>query len=299
MKGACPVSPRSIRSRFVVTFGCSCCLVAATAAGQISGRVWYDSNQDGIQDLGEPGVAGVAVDVYDGLTCAGVSIGATTTDSSGAYTAAVASIGAYCLEFSGIPAGWTITLQNQGADESLDSDADPFSGQVPGIVLPQLQPIADMGVFAPGSIGGTVWCDADDDLVLDPGEGVAGVTVSLEDDPDCNAVPDSLIATQATIGDGSYLFTGVSAGPPAGSARCYVVTAGPDGLGACTAPLISASRDVAIDAGTPDDLDIDIGFTSRQQGAPIPTLDHLGFVILSLTLVALGSWMIRARSSGY
>lgn len=55
----------------------------AYAAGDVSGTVFRDYNANGVQDAGEPGVAGVTVTAYDS---SGTSVGSTTTASDGTYT---------------------------------------------------------------------------------------------------------------------------------------------------------------------------------------------------------------------
>ncbi|MBK9462537.1 MAG: carboxypeptidase regulatory-like domain-containing protein [Sphingobacteriales bacterium] len=44
--------------------------------------VWYDVDEDGIQDATETGVDGVTVTLYDGN---GAVVATTTTDATGAY----------------------------------------------------------------------------------------------------------------------------------------------------------------------------------------------------------------------
>ena len=51
-------------------------------AGWIGDRVWQDLNGNGIQDLGEPGVAGVRITV---TSAAGSAVGSGTSDENGAY----------------------------------------------------------------------------------------------------------------------------------------------------------------------------------------------------------------------
>jgi len=116
-----------------------------------------------------------------------------------------------------------------------------------------------------GSVGDTVWCDGIAGIgngVFDAGEGLAGVEVLLYDDLGCDGAPDGgAIATQDTIGDGQYLFEGLSLGPAA-SPICFVAevnTSDPD-LGACTIPDTPVQQSPAIDIDSPADLDIDFAF---------------------------------------
>ncbi len=227
-------------------------------------RVWYDTDQDGIQGATEPGVQNVTVDLYDDGTCAGTSIASDVTDASGAYGFIDLSPGTYCLQFSTVPAGWFITLQDQGGDDTVDSDADPGTGRVTGISLAANDPNADMGVYAVGSIGDTVFCDADGNGSFDAGEGVAGVTISLYEDPECDASPDALLTNQDTAGDGQYLFSGLPVGPRSGPAICYVVQVDAADMGTCDHPFTPASYAVPLDADNPDDSDSDFGFDQTE-----------------------------------
>lgn len=98
-------------------------LATSLAATEVSigDRVWSDSNRNGQQDAGEPGVAGVPVKLYVGTST--TLFGATTTDSSGKYS--FTGLGAdeqYTLAVTK-PAGQAFTEANTGAD-ATDSDVN-------------------------------------------------------------------------------------------------------------------------------------------------------------------------------
>jgi len=95
--------------------------------GSIGDFVWNDMNQNGIQDAGEPGIAGVQVALNGGS----VSMN-TTTDSNGLYLFNNLPANTYTVTFT-TPSGHIRTLHNQGSDDAVDSDSD--GGQVTGIVL--------------------------------------------------------------------------------------------------------------------------------------------------------------------
>ena len=91
----------------------------------VGDRVWLDEDGDGIQDTGEPGVAGITVQLLDGSgNPTGLS---TTTDGGGHYSFTVAA-GTYRLEFAA-PSGMAWTRADAGSDETLDSDVDPATGR--------------------------------------------------------------------------------------------------------------------------------------------------------------------------
>jgi uncharacterized protein YbdZ (MbtH family) len=222
--------------------------------------VWYDTDQDGVQDAGEPGVENVGVDLYAD-TCDGQQLAADTTDADGLYDFPGLQTGTYCLAFSNVPAGWTISARDQGADDTIDSDADPATLQIPGIVLNATDLTQDIGAYAEGSIGDTTFCDANGNDSYDAGEGVAGVTVRLYDDPGCDGVPVSLLATQETVGDGQYTFTGLPAGPPGSADVCYVVEVDTADMGVCSSPITPLSYTLSLEANSPASLDNDFGFS--------------------------------------
>ncbi|GAB3991197.1 hypothetical protein GCM10028807_20780 [Spirosoma daeguense] len=171
--------------------------------------VWVDLNRDGIQDAGEPPLAGVVVTLLDGTN---TPIASVTTTSTGQYSFTGLTPGVpYSLSFTA-PTGYSATLPNQGGDDTLDSD--PIGGIVSSITLAsgENNTSVDAGFLIPvGSIGSHVWNDLDRDGQRDPGEpGVDGVTVRLlqETSPGNYTV----VSTTVTTGGGQYLFTNLPAG---------------------------------------------------------------------------------------
>ncbi len=111
----------------------------------IGDYVWLDQDRDGIQDVDETGVPSVTVILYD---AGGTAVLSTTTDASGHYSFTNLLPGNYYLHFDP-PTGYVVTLQNQGSDDAVDSDADPISGETittnlePG----EYDPTWDVGLF--------------------------------------------------------------------------------------------------------------------------------------------------------
>jgi len=97
---------------------------AAPALAAIGDFVWIDENRDGIQDEGEPGFPGATVNLYD---CEDNFIATMLTDANGYYLFDGLIPGDYYVEFIQ-PEGYDITLQDQGSDDALDSDANPTTG---------------------------------------------------------------------------------------------------------------------------------------------------------------------------
>ncbi len=89
----------------------------------LGNRVWWDANQNHLQDAWERGVGGVCVNLYDSNDNL---IQQTTTDSNGYYAFNVAA-GKYFIEAIK-PDGMEFDRENAGA-EDRDSDVDQASGR--------------------------------------------------------------------------------------------------------------------------------------------------------------------------
>ncbi len=87
----------------------------------IGNYVWLDTNRDGKQDAGEPGVPGVKILLLD---VAGNVVAETTTDNDGKYLFDFLTPIAYKVQFvkSSFPAGASLTTVDVG-DDTADSDA--------------------------------------------------------------------------------------------------------------------------------------------------------------------------------
>ena len=95
-----------------------------TLPAAIGDRVWFDNNQNGIQDDGELGVPDAVVQLLD---CNGNVLDEMLTDADGYYLFSDLEPGDYLIRFF-TPEGYTFTLQDQGGDDAVDSDADATTG---------------------------------------------------------------------------------------------------------------------------------------------------------------------------
>ena len=97
-------------------------VVPAANAASVGDRVWLDTNGNGIQDAGEPGLASTRVEIYSAAD--GLFRGMAATDANGNYTIGQLLDGVtYYLVFRP-PVGYTMTAQYAGNNPSVDSDAD-------------------------------------------------------------------------------------------------------------------------------------------------------------------------------
>lgn len=91
------------------------------ATGTIGNFVWEDKDADGVQDIGEPGINGVVVNLYDSDDD---FIKTTTTAGGGFYSFTDLEPGSYYLIFIYFIGGYTFSPMDQGSNDQIDSDAD-------------------------------------------------------------------------------------------------------------------------------------------------------------------------------
>ncbi|MEZ4707401.1 MAG: SdrD B-like domain-containing protein [Caldilineaceae bacterium] len=214
--------------------------------------VWLDRDADGVQESGEPGIAGVRVELFNGD---GTSTGlTTTTDANGFYEFTDLVPGDYYVVFTP-PANYQFSPQGAIANDELDSDADPITGhtEVTTLVSGENDPTWDAGLFQDAAIGNYVWLDVDGDGIQEAGEEpIAGVKVTLYAvDADGN---ETQVGTTTTDENGFYGFTGLTPGD------YFVEFQNPDGL------VVTPG-----DQGNDDALDSDVSTTTNR--TPVTTLD--------------------------
>ena len=234
--------------------------------------VWYDTDQDGVQDDGEPGVQGVVVQLHDDPTCSTTHTYSGTTGLDGGYLFTDLTTSTVCLQFPDIPAGWQISPRDQGSDDTVDSDAAPLSARIESIDLQTDDLDQDVGLYVDGSIGDRVWCDYNGDTFYDPGEGLETITLSLFEDLNCDRYGGDLLTTVETGSEGLYAFTDLNTGPPGATDEvCYVVTvdASDEDLGTCRHPVGAITLGLTLSADEFENDAVDFSFLD-QSGIPRP-----------------------------
>ena len=98
--------------------------------GSIGDYVWLDANGNGIQDVGEVGMAGVTLNLYAGSTCTGTPIGTQLSDPSGNgfYLFAPLAAGTYSVQVV-TPSGFAPTTVN-AAGSTSENDSNPACSTV-------------------------------------------------------------------------------------------------------------------------------------------------------------------------
>ncbi|MCO6450999.1 MAG: DUF11 domain-containing protein, partial [Caldilineales bacterium] len=171
----------------------------------IGDYVWYDANQDGIQDVTEPGIANVTLRLYrddgDGNFEPGTDdalVAATTTDADGGYLFAHLSPGPYFVDVDESSPALTDLTPVSGPQSEVN-----YTGLIM-VASGETYRNADFGFVQepePGNviIGDRVWIDANSNGKQDPGElGLPGVTVVILDEG------DNIIGIDVTDSNGVY-----------------------------------------------------------------------------------------------
>jgi SdrD B-like domain len=172
----------------------------------LSGTVFVECDNDGIQQAGEPGLAGVTI-TLTGFNNSGQLVNmVTTTSSQGQYTFNVANPGTYVVVEGSTP-GY-IAGKNM---------AGTAGGTVNGNAISSIVLIAgadatgyNFALLHPGSLSGYVYYDLNHDGVMDTLDfGIAHVTVTLDG---TNDLGQSIEMTTVTNDHGLYSFDGLRPG---------------------------------------------------------------------------------------
>ncbi len=181
----------------------------------IGDKVWYDTDADGRQDDGEPGMENITVKLMQGSTV----VDSTVTDAEGNYYLNSPSAGDYHVNFE-LPTSNDYVFSRfteqdaPGVDDTKDSDANRESGDthVFSTKLGDMIDHVDAGLFERSklvSLGDKVWHDQDRDGIQDAGEpGIEGVEVRLLDISDGG----KLVSRTFSDSNGRYQFSEVLPG---------------------------------------------------------------------------------------
>ena len=173
--------------------------------GSIGDYVWYDANENGIQDGSETGAQGVYVTLFDGSSNV---LATTITDDNGFYQFTDLPAGQYQVGFNIVTLGYGFTTQTTGTTNGSDANATTGLTSVITLAAGENNPNLDAGIIVlPGSIGDYVWNDENSNGIQDASEeGVEGVLVTLYD------ADGNVLGTTTTDTNGFYGFTDLSAG---------------------------------------------------------------------------------------
>ena len=200
--------------------------------GSLSGSVYYDTNNDGVKDAGENGIAGVT------LTLTGSSVGGTAINQ----TVTTAADGSY--SFTDLKnangSGYTITETQPGVYldgketagtqtgtvDNTSFDATPAKNRISTIPFSAVAAATgyNFGEVQSGGLSGRVYHDANGNGSYDAGEELAGVTLTLTGTDDQGQAVSQAVITAA---DGSYSFTNLR---PSNATGYTVTETQPNGI---------------------------------------------------------------------
>ncbi|MFT6033327.1 MAG: protocatechuate 3,4-dioxygenase beta subunit, partial [Arenicella sp.] len=181
--------------------------------GAIGDRVWFDANQDGIQDSGEAGIEGVTLNLLDS---AGVTVTA-TTNTNGHYLFTDVSFGTdYIVSISPMDPNLTGKTPTVGPQSEASYIGNPVDLNASGSVITDI----DFGFYSGGSntLVDAFWVDSDRDGLRGVNEeSIAYVTVNLYNDANNDGIGDDanadgqpdLVATNTSDANGEISFTGL------------------------------------------------------------------------------------------
>lgn len=194
--------PVSATQTLHVTMGGSLSDVNAgvVALSTVSGRIFEDSDGDGVQGPGERMLPEVRVELFDAQTNRVVQ--ETATASDGAFVFGGVRPGSYALRLT-LPDGYVYS--SLAGLESVKAE----QGQTPAIQVRYGEDVEGLsfGALIMAKIAGLVWDDADYDGILSEGEGmIRDAAVELLDEQ------GNTLTSMATVRRGEFAFEGLMPG---------------------------------------------------------------------------------------
>jgi hypothetical protein len=238
---------------------------------KVGDLVWADVNRNGLQDPGEPGVAGVPVSLQN---ADGAVVVTTTTGPHGQYEFSHLPDGVYkvCFDTAKLPAQYAdykLTRARAG-NPGQDSAPDPATGcTAPTELKPErTQDLTlDAGLAPPvNRVAARAWSDINGDGLQTPDEpGIGGVPVKLRTDD------GTQVALTTSAPDGRYTFDDI----PDGSYQvCFDLANLPPAVADYTPakyvndsaanPATGCTRTVTIGLGKREDLSLNAGLTAPE-----------------------------------
>ncbi|MFK8012784.1 MAG: SdrD B-like domain-containing protein, partial [Marinicellaceae bacterium] len=222
----------------------------------ISDRVWLDSDNDGVFDGGENGIENVTVNL---LNDNGVVIATALTDENGDFTFPGLEDGDYQIQVSDAYNELTNYQSTTTPAENGFLEVTLNSANINNI---------SFGYNNSGTIGDTIWNDADGDGVQDDNEiGIAGVELTLYFDENNDGIfngSDTIVNQTTTDALGYYIFEDligtdyvVFIDSLQAALTDYTQTADPDEVGICS--TCDSQSGTSLNLGG-SDLEQDFGY---------------------------------------
>jgi hypothetical protein len=233
--------------------------------GAIGDAVWYDLNGDGVRQHGEPGVAGVTVD----LVLAAAEIATQTTQADGAFLFAGLAPGAYTVEVSdevGVLGGTIVSRPGPNQGQNGNNQVQPYA-----ITLgaDQVNRTADFAYVHPASLGGFTWIDTNTDGQYDPSHELPlnGAIIQVVDDRDGRVVATLTSGSAGGFAPGRYAQTNLVPGAYTVRAAAWPSGFAPSGATSLPATLAPGGQAMALDFPFSSTTAVAVAsFTAQQRG---------------------------------
>ena len=248
---------------------------AEIVPSSITGTVFLDQNNNGIQNGSDNGLSGVTIQL---LNSVGAVVATTTTDASGNYSFTNLQPGVYSISEPNQPTGSSNGITTAGSvvggTAGTATGVAVLPSKISNIVLPpNTTAIGNNFAEIPNGrvVQGRVFADANKNGMFESGDsGISGQTITLTGN-DINGNAVSLTTT--TAADGSYTFSGVPEGnsytltqptqPP--STTNGITTAGSTG-GIATAPTVAVSTITGLNLSGLNTVSADNNFAEIPNG---------------------------------
>jgi fimbrial isopeptide formation D2 family protein/uncharacterized repeat protein (TIGR01451 family) len=275
--------------------------------------VWEDLNGNGRQDMGEPGIVGVTVDLFyagaDGVFQTGeltTPLLTTTTGALGAYSFPNLAAGTYRVRFgtSDGTTTYTRTAADIGTNDAIDSDANAATGFTGDYTLANgaSNTTVDAGLYVPITLGDLVWLDLNANGALDTGEAGlqnVGITATWFGPDGASGGGDDQTFNATTNANGIWTITGLPPGNysvavttlPAGFVATYDLDSGlvaPDSTTLVTAVSGVDRTDVDFGYRGTGSLGDRVWIDSNGDGVQGPVALEPGLPAVGVTLIWAG-----------
>ena len=214
------MSSRHYRGFALFIVGLILCLIPATSfaieavPASLGDFVWEDLNANGLQDVGELGVADVTVQLWQ-MGAVDILVASTATDAYGHYTfndvpSSDSVMADYYIKFL-LPAGYLFSPQDQGADDGIDSDAYLTTGMTDSItaISGQTDMTWDAGIYDDPTYEPITYdiCGYKTDSRTQMGLAGWEITLYRDEDRDADTKDDlTWLRVTTTRSDGLYCF---------------------------------------------------------------------------------------------
>ena len=193
--------------------GANAASTVAVYTRSLGGYVYADANNNGLEDSGDTGLAGVTV-TLTGIEATSHAVNlSTNTGADGSYLFPNLAPGTYSLARSTTPGGYADGKETAGSNFGGTVNNGAASTTISGVTIPGGSSVSganyNFGLVQPNSLAGLVFSDQNNDGLLNGVDfGISNVVVVLTGTNDWGSVA----ITNLTLADGTYTFPNLRPG---------------------------------------------------------------------------------------